>query len=63
MRIINQKFDDFAFERILNTPRRGLGDATLKQLHEFSSKNKICLEESARKNFSENKFKPKTNLQ
>ena len=49
LRIINQKFDDLAFERIINTPRRGLGESTIKQLHEFSSKNKICLEDSAHK--------------
>ena len=59
MRIINQKFDDLAFERILNSPKRGLGDATTKLIHEFSSKNKICLEDSARKLIQLNKFKPK----
>ncbi len=59
LRIINQKFDDLAFERILNSPKRGLGDATTKLIHEFSSKNKICLEDSARKLIQLNKFKPK----
>ncbi len=59
LRIVNQKFDDLAFERIINKPRRGLGDATIKQLHGFSSKNKICLEDSARKLLQINQFKPK----
>ncbi len=59
LRIINQKFDDLAFERIINRPRRGLGDTTIKQLYEFSTKNKICLEDSARKLLQLNKFKPK----
>ena len=59
LRIINQKFDDLAFERILNTPRRGLGEATIKQLHSFSSQNKICLEDAARKILQIDKFKPK----
>ncbi len=59
LRIINQKFDDLAFERIINTPRRGLGESTIKQLHEFSSKNKICLEDSAHKLLQLDKFKPK----
>ena len=59
LRVINQKFDDLAFERILNTPKRGLGEATIKQLHNFSSKNKICLEDSAQKLLSLNEFKPK----
>ncbi len=59
LRIINQKFDDLAFERIINMPRRGLGESTIKQLHEFSSKNKICLEDSAHKLLQLDKFKPK----
>ena len=59
LRIINQKFDDIAFERIVNKPRRGLGDSTMKLLHEFSSKNKMCLEDSAHKLLLLNKFKPK----
>ena len=62
LRIINQKFDDLAFERILNTPRRGLGETTLKQLHDFSTKNKICLEDSARKLLEINAFKPKIKI-
>ena len=40
-------------------PLRGLGEATIKQLHEFSSKNKICLEDSAHKLLQLNQFKPK----
>ncbi len=59
LRIVSQKFDDLAFERVLNTPRRGLGESTLKQLHEFSSKNKICLEDSAIKLLQLDQFKPK----
>ena len=59
LRIVNQKFDDLAFERVLNTPRRGLGESTLKQLHEFSSKNRICLEDSAIKLLQQDQFKPK----
>ncbi len=59
LRIINQKFDDLALERIINTPRRGLGDATIKQLYKFSSKNKVCLEDAARKLLELDEFKPK----
>ncbi len=59
LRIINQKFDDLAFERIVNTPRRGIGDTTIKQLHEFASKNKVCLEDASRQLLQNNKFKPK----
>ncbi len=60
LRIVNQQFDDLAFERIINTPRRGLGETTIKQLHECSSKNNLSLEGSARKLLELDKFKPKT---
>ncbi|MDR2856713.1 MAG: UvrD-helicase domain-containing protein [Novosphingobium sp.] len=33
LRLIAQPADDLAFERIYNTPRRGLGDRTLEKLH------------------------------
>ncbi len=33
LRIIASPSDDLAFERIINTPRRGIGQATLQQLH------------------------------
>ena len=33
LRIISQPSDDLAFERIYNTPKRGLGDKTLEKLH------------------------------
>src|SRR5260370_6455563 len=32
LRLINQPADDLAFERILNTPRRGIGSATPQPL-------------------------------
>ena len=59
LRIVNQKFDDLAFERIVNKPKRGLGDAAMKQIHECANKNKLCLEDSAHKLLQENSFKPK----
>ena len=36
LRIIAQPSDDLAFERIYNTPKRGLGDKTLEKLHRFA---------------------------
>ncbi len=33
LRLIAQPSDDLAFERIFNTPKRGLGDKTLEKLH------------------------------
>src|SRR5205823_2188081 len=36
LRLVNQPADDLAFERIVNVPKRGLGDATLQLLHEIA---------------------------
>ncbi|MDE2411934.1 MAG: UvrD-helicase domain-containing protein [Sphingomonadales bacterium] len=33
LRLITQPSDDLAFERIYNTPKRGLGDKTLEKIH------------------------------
>jgi ATP-dependent DNA helicase UvrD/PcrA len=36
LRCINSEADDLAFERIVNAPKRGLGDATIKLLHDHA---------------------------
>ncbi len=33
-RLVNQPADDLAFERIINVPKRGLGDTTIKAIHD-----------------------------
>ena len=48
LRLVNQPADDLAFERILNTPRRGIGSATLQQLHTLSREQRMPLVEAAR---------------
>ena len=62
LRIVNQKNDDLAFERIINTPKRSIGDSTLKQLHEWGRKNKKSLEDSAFELIQLEKIKPKAKL-
>ena len=62
LRIVNQKNDDLAFERIINTPKRAIGDSTIKQLHDYGRKNKKSLEDSAIDLLQLNKIKPKTKL-
>jgi len=62
LRVINQKNDDLAFERIINVPKRSIGDSALKQLHDWSRKNKKSLEDSAIELLQLNKIKPKTKL-
>src|SRR5436190_18707351 len=48
LRLVNQPADDLAFERIINTPRRGLGDATLQQLQVHARRANLPLFEAAR---------------
>ena len=59
LRIINQKFDDLALERVIGTPRRGIGESTLNQIYLFSNQNKLCLEDSIIKILEKGGFKPK----
>jgi len=62
LRILNQKKDDLAFERIINTPKRSLGDTTINILHDWSKKNNSCLEDSALNLIELDKLKPKTKI-
>jgi DNA helicase-2/ATP-dependent DNA helicase PcrA len=48
LRCVAQPADDLAFERIVNTPKRGLGDTTLQLLHEHARRERIPLTASAR---------------
>ncbi len=36
LRVIAQPADDLAFERIVNTPKRGLGDKAVAKIHQFA---------------------------
>lgn len=47
LRIIAQPADDLAFERIYNTPKRGLGDKTLEKLHRFARAHDMPLAAAA----------------
>ena len=62
LRLIFQKKDDLAFGRIINTPKRYIGDTTIKQINEFSTKHKICLEDASKKLIELNLIKPKTKI-
>ena len=62
LRTIHQPFDDLSFERIINVPKRSIGDTTIKNINEYAKENKISLEIAARKLIEQNKIKPKTKL-
>ena len=48
LRVIAQPDDDLAFERIVNLPKRGLGDASLQKVHHIARAHAISLTRAAR---------------
>ena len=62
LRLVYQSKDDLSFERIVNTPKRAIGDNSLKQIHDFSKKKGLNLENASRKMIDENLIKPKTKV-
>ena len=59
LRVVNSPADDLAFERIVNVPKRGLGDATVQMLHDHARKRRIPLTEAARAMIETDELKPK----
>jgi DNA helicase II / ATP-dependent DNA helicase PcrA len=59
LRLVNQPADDLAFERIVNVPKRGLGDASIKLLHDRARAAGIPLLEAARAITATEDLKPK----
>ena len=49
LRIVAQPDDDLAFERIYNTPKRGLGETTLAVLHAGARATELPLTQAARR--------------
>ncbi|MDA9042752.1 UvrD-helicase domain-containing protein [Candidatus Pelagibacter sp.] len=62
LRLIHQPKDDLAFDRIVNNPKRAIGESTIKLIHEFSKTNTISLEIASKKLIEENLIKPKTRI-
>jgi len=62
LRLIHQPKDDLAFGRIVNNPKRAIGENTIKLIHEFSKTNAVSLEIASKKLIEENLIKPKTKI-
>ena len=62
LRLINQNKDDLAFDRIVNNPKRSIGETTVKQIHEYAKKNSFSLELASKKLIELNLIKPKTKI-
>ena len=62
LRIVYQNQDDLSFERIINVPKRSIGDFTINQINKFAKINKITLEKASKKLIENNQIKPKTKI-
>ncbi len=59
LRVVANPTDDLAFERIVNVPKRGLGDATIEQVHVYARKAQIPMLEAVRRLIETDELKPK----
>ncbi|UXS01996.1 ATP-dependent helicase [Agrobacterium tumefaciens] len=58
-RMVCQPADDLAFERIVNTPKRGLGDTTIRALHDYARARDIPMLAAAADIIETDELKPK----
>ena len=62
LRLVHQGKDDLAFERIVNNPKRAIGESSIRAIHEYSKKNSLSLEISSKEMIQENLIKPKAKI-
>ncbi len=60
LRLINQSNDDISFERIINTPKRSIGNSSLKKIHQYARQKGLSLLDASQEILKENILKPKT---
>ncbi|MEI3851307.1 MULTISPECIES: ATP-dependent helicase [Ensifer] len=58
-RLVCQPADDLAFERIINTPKRGLGDTTVRTLHDYARARDIPMLAAASDIIETDELKPR----
>jgi DNA helicase-2/ATP-dependent DNA helicase PcrA len=59
LRLIAQGDDDLAFERIVNKPKRGIGDASVQALHQFARARQLPLLSASREIAQSDELPPK----
>ncbi len=62
LRIVQQDKDDLAFERVVNNPKRSVGESTIKSIYDYAKNKSLSLEVASRKMIEENLIKPKTKI-
>ena len=60
LRLINQSNDDISFERIINTPKRSIGNNSVKKIHQYARQKGLSLLDASQEILKENILKPKT---
>ncbi|MCX8996433.1 UvrD-helicase domain-containing protein [Rhizobiaceae bacterium BDR2-2] len=58
-RLVCQPADDLAFERIINTPKRGLGDTSVRALHDYARARDMPMLAAADDIVNSDELKPK----
>ncbi len=58
LRVINQPNDDLAFERIVNLPKRGIGDATMQVVHGLARADRTSLTRAVTKLLATDEIRP-----
>jgi DNA helicase II / ATP-dependent DNA helicase PcrA len=59
LRCVANPVDDLAFERIINVPKRGLGDATLQTLHTYARSSQTSMMQAAWQLIETEELKPR----
>jgi len=61
-RIAIQPNDSLALERVINTPKRGIGETTIKKIKDYSKNNNISTIEAIKDLIKTSEIKPKTKI-
>jgi DNA helicase-2/ATP-dependent DNA helicase PcrA len=59
LRLVQRPEDDLAFERVINVPKRGLGDAALNSVHTLSRASGVSLAAAADRLLATDELKPR----
>ena len=62
LKIVSQPKDDISLERIINVPKRSIGETTIKSIYDYAKNYRYSLEISAKKMIELNLIKPKPKL-
>lgn len=63
LRLVHSAADDLAFERIVNTPKRGLGDKALQRIHQFARHEQASLLHAAARLIETDELTPQARRQ